>query len=310
MSTVRGKTTSASTPGSFAPHTRSDSEVFLGGDDAVLQDVVAALPPGHPWTSSPERLRAIVLSIAGKTAGDDLDDVGDGLPALVRRTAGLAEASGISAHTPGDEGWPAQLDELGDHAPAALWSIGDISALSDPSNIVSMAGARASTGYGDHVATELSSGLAERGKVMLGDGSYGIGGAATRGALMADGKVALLTAGGLDRHYPSGHAQLFESVAERGGLLVSEFAPGVAPTRSRFVRRSEVAAALAGAVVIVEASARSGSLVQAERALALGRPVGAVPGPVTSPASSGTNALLGRGAKPIASADDIVALLN
>ncbi|WP_373425636.1 DNA-processing protein DprA [Microbacterium sp. W4I4] len=108
---------------------------------------------------------------------------------------------------------------------------------------------------------------------------------------MTGGKTIAVLAGGVDRAYPAGHTDLFARI-EQQGLLVSEVAPGVAPTRQRFLDRGRIMAALSSTTVIVEAGARSGSLRVANEAVELGRSVGAVPGPVTSAASYGSNILL------------------
>ncbi|WP_371327822.1 DNA-processing protein DprA [Modestobacter sp. DSM 44400] len=106
--------------------------------------------------------------------------------------------------------------------------------------------------------------------------------AAHRGAIAAPGTTVVVTAGGLDRPYPSAHAALFERVVEGGGLLVSQYPLGAAPISVRFRHRSALLAALSTAVVVVEAAARSSALSAVHAAQAIARPVFAAPGPVTS----------------------------
>jgi DNA processing protein len=175
---------------------------------------------------------------------------------------------------------------------------------------VAMVGARAATAYGEHVAGDLSCGLGERGFAVISGLAYGIDGAAHRGAL-ACGAVSIgVVAGGLDRAYPAGHDRLMARLADEGAV-VSEVPPGSAPTRGRFLQRNRLIAALATGTVVVEAALRSGSLNTARTAALLGRPVGAVPGPVTSASSAGCHALLRDGvATLVTDADEIADLVG
>jgi DNA processing protein len=177
--------------------------------------------------------------------------------------------------------------------PLALWVRGPADLSMVGTRSVAVVGSRASTPYGDHVAADWCYRLAAEGVVVVSGGAYGIDAAAHRGALAADGECVLVSAGGLDRPYPSGNAALFESVARRG-LLVSERPPGSAPHRQRFLSRNRLIAALGSATLVVEAAARSGALNSAGYARDLGRPVLAVPGPVTSALSLGCHRLLRR----------------
>jgi DNA processing protein len=160
---------------------------------------------------------------------------------------------------------------------------------------VAVVGARAATAYGTHVASQLAFGLAESGVAVVSGGAYGIDAAAHRAALDAQAAptVAVL-ASGVDVAYPRAHDRLLSQVAEQG-LLVSEVPPGASPTRVRFLVRNRVIAALANGTVVVEAALRSGSLSTAGRALNLGKPVMAVPGPVTSAQSAGCHELVRAG---------------
>jgi DNA processing protein len=155
---------------------------------------------------------------------------------------------------------------------------------------VAIVGSRAATAYGEHVTGELAAGAADRGFVVVSGLAYGIDGTAHRAALTA-GSSAAVVAGGLDRAYPQGHDALMTALA-REGAVVSEVPVGSAPTRSRFLQRNRLIAAIAGGTVVVEAALRSGALNTARTAAALGRPVGAVPGPVTSASSAGCHQLV------------------
>lgn len=187
--------------------------------------------------------------------------------------------------------WPSGADDLGVHAPIALWIRGEIALLARRDPAVALVGARAATGYGEHVAGELSAGLVERGYTVVSGAAYGIDGTAHRAALAAEGLTIAFLAGGVDRFYPAGHDELLRRIADHG-VVLSELPCGSAPTKWRFLQRNRLIAACSVATVVVEAGARSGSLNTAGHASALGRPLGAVPGPVTSPASAGCHRLL------------------
>lgn len=192
---------------------------------------------------------------------------------------------------PSDPLWPRGVDDLAPHAPFALWVRGAAGALAAADGAIAIVGARASTGYGNHVAGEVAAGLSDRGVTIVSGGAYGIDGAAHRAALNRGGTTVALLAGGVDRFYPQGHDRLLAEIAKTGAV-VSEMPCGAAPTRWRFLQRNRLIAASAGATVVVEAGVRSGSLNTAAHAATLGRPVGAVPGPVTSPSSAGCHRLL------------------
>ncbi|MBO1902495.1 DNA-protecting protein DprA [Leucobacter weissii] len=228
---------------------------------------------------------------------------------MVKQALVDTDRLGLRVVIPGDSDWPTALNDLGERAPTALWVRGAASFLTAPvGDRVTITGARAATSYGEYVTTELTSGLADAERIIVAGGSYGIDAAAHRAALAAGGQTLAVMVGGLDRLYPSGNRELLERVGDVG-LLASEMAPGSAPTKWRFLARNRILGALSGATVIVEAGYRSGSLNVAARATELGRPVGAVPGPVTSAASAGTHRLLHEGiAALVTGAADVTAL--
>ncbi|WP_306231223.1 DNA-processing protein DprA [Agrococcus beijingensis] len=212
--------------------------------------------------------------------------------------------------TRGDRAWPQQLDDLGPHAPAALWVRGEPEALAACERSVALVGSRASSGYGELVTGQLAAGLASRGFAVVSGGAYGIDGTAHRATMAAGGTTVAVLAGGLDRFYPAGHDELLQRVAATG-CVIAEAPSGVPPTRWRFLARNRLIAALASATVVVEAGARSGSINTAGHAAALGRPLGAVPGPVTSGASAGCHRLLrDYGAAVIERAEHVVELVD
>ena len=194
-------------------------------------------------------------------------------------------------------------------APMVLWAMGPARLDEVATRATALVGTRASTAYGDHVADELATGLAERDVAVVSGGAYGIDGAAHRAALAADGITVAVLAGGLDIPYPAGHSALLHRIGQHG-LLFTEYPPGVRPARYRFLTRNRLVAAASGAAVVVEAGLRSGAANTAAWARALGRVVAAVPGPVTSSASAGCHVLLRNGAELVTRADDIVELVG
>lgn len=221
--------------------------------------------------------------------------------------------------TPDDDEWPVlAFAAFGGSAarakpysgsPMVLWARGPARLDEVVPRAAAVVGTRAATAYGEHIATDLSAGLAERDVAVISGGAYGIDGAAHRAALDCDGITVAVLAGGIDVAYPAGHSSLLHRIGEHG-LLITEYPPGVRPARYRFLTRNRLVAAVAGAAVVVEAGLRSGAANTAAWARALGRAVGAVPGPVTSSASAGCHVLLRDGAELITRVDDIVELVG
>ncbi|MCW2525586.1 MAG: processing protein [Pseudonocardiales bacterium] len=196
--------------------------------------------------------------------------------------------------------------------PIGLWIRGPLALDTLGLRSVAVVGARAATAYGEHVAVEFSYGLAGNEVTVVSGGAFGIDVCAHRGALAAGGSTVLVSAGGLDRPYPSAHSRLYEEVAE-SGLVVSESPPGCAPHRHRFLSRNRVIAALSSTTVVIEAALRSGALNTAAHCVSLGRPLLAVPGPVTSAMSAGCHALISRPDNPaqlVSSIDEILAVIG
>ncbi|MBR7837880.1 DNA-processing protein DprA, partial [Actinospica durhamensis] len=249
-------------------------------------------------------LRAIVEGSAlGPSIPQALDTRLDGRRAglgfrlaLVGPAADLeaGERAGARYLIPGDPDWPGALDDLGGRAPLGLWMIGG---FPPDAPMVAVVGARACTGYGLQAAGNLAAELAKDGVTIVSGAALGVDGAAHRGALAVGGVTVAVLACGVDRRYPAAHDNLIQVIGERGAVL-SELPPGTAPSRFRFLSRNRLIASLTAATVVVEAAGRSGSLVTARLAAELGRAVFAVPGPITSRLSMGTNALLCDGAIP------------
>ena len=229
----------------------------------------------------------------------------------VRAVLRATEKLGYRTLIPGDDGFPASLHGLGDRTPYVLWIKGAVSLLAGHfRDRFTITGARAATSYGTHVAEAFASDLASEEKVLVSGGAYGIDAAVHRATLASGGHTVAVFASGLDRPHPAGHRELLERIGDLG-LLVSELPPGTEPTRTRFLARARIEAALSGSTTIVEAASRSGALPAAQWAHELGRPVAAVPGPVTSVTSMGTHRLLQMGvASLVTDAADLMHLVD
>lgn len=272
--------------------------------DTLAGAVVAALGPldSISWLR-----RAVPVVTAGGSVAGSLPGLADATARRLDRAVGgwatrwpgldprrdleaIARLGG-RVLVPEGPGWPVSLADLGAAMPACLWVRGaaDLAALVTRS--VAVIGARACTHYGEHVTVEMAASLAQAGWTVVSGGAYGIDAAAHRGALATEGSTVAVLAGGLDRPYPAGNARLLAAV-ERQGALVSEVPPGAVPSRTRFLQRNRLIAAMSTGTVVVEAAWRSGAINTAGHAAGLLRPVGAVPGPVTSAASAGCHKLL------------------
>ena len=206
--------------------------------------------------------------------------------------------------------WNARLDGIPDQPREHLYARGAHAADALASPTVALVGARACSGYGAQVARMLARDLAAAGVTVVSGLARGIDGEAHRGALDADGRTVAVLGCGIDRDYPAAHAELARRIAETGGI-VSEYESGVEPAPWRFPARNRIIAALADAVVIVEARSRSGALITVDLAMEIGRPIYAVPGEITSALSEGTNDLLRHGwATALTSALDVLEALG
>ncbi len=206
----------------------------------------------------------------------------------------------------GSDEYPSELLDLS-NPPSELFAIGLKSALSAP--CVSIVGTRQSTAYGERTARTLTRALVRAGVSIISGMARGIDGAAHRTAIEEGGKTVAVLGTGIDVPYPVGHRQLHRSIAEHG-LVLSENPPGATAHQGAFPRRNRIIAALSPVTIVIEAGFKSGALNTASQALDLGRVVAAVPGPIDSEQSQGSNQLLRDGAIVIASADDALALLG
>ena len=233
----------------------------------------------------------------------DLDLLADANAHLdhARDVRGRAARNGINVVAWNDPRFPAALAPLTD-LPPVLWYRGELSALDAPA--IAVVGSRAASLVAIEMASRLAGDLASAGFTVVSGLARGVDSVAHRAAL-ARGRTAAVLGSGLDRVYPSEHAPLAKEI-EQSGLIVSEYAPGTPPLPQHFPMRNRLISGLSLAVVVIEASEKSGSLITASCALEQGRDVMVVPGSVLSGRNKGGHALIRDGAKIVESADDIV----
>ena len=212
-----------------------------------------------------------------------------------------AEREGIGVLPWNDPRFPSALLAISD-VPPVLWYRGAIDAFRRPA--VAIVGSRSASAASLTVAERLGADVAARGVVVVSGLARGVDSAAHRGALRTGCTIAVLGSG-VDRIYPHEHTALARDIAA-SGLVITEFPPGTPPLKFHFPMRNRVISGLSRAVVIVEASEDSGSLITARCALEQGREVLAVPGSVLAGRNRGAHALIRDGAKIVECADDIV----
>jgi DNA processing protein len=206
----------------------------------------------------------------------------------------------------GSADYPTALTDIYD-PPSLLYVRGTLEARD--ANAVAVVGSRHGTSYGRRVAESLADGLVRAGYAVVSGLARGIDAAAHRGALKAGGRTIAVLAGGLSRIYPPEHTDLAHEV-QAAGALISEAAMTMEPMAGMFPARNRIISGLARGVVIVEAAARSGALITASHAAEQGRAVFAVPGPIDSAASAGTNHLIRQGAVLVRGVEDILEELD
>ena len=200
--------------------------------------------------------------------------------------------------------YPQQLFDL-DQPPDPLYVIGDLSLLSKP--LVSIVGTREATTYGLKTARAIATALARAGCVIVSGLARGIDASAHRAALECDGGTIAVLGTGIDVPYPVGHTELHRAVSAHG-LIISENAPGMRAHKGAFPKRNRIIAALSKLTIVVEAGHKSGAKNTANNVLGLGKTLAAVPGPIDSPQSAGTNTMIRDGAAVIATVEDALAL--
>lgn len=212
----------------------------------------------------------------------------------------------IGVTAPAWPGYPAPLCDL-DAPPPLLYVRGAI--RPEDSRAVALVGTRTPTAYGREAAFGIARELAERGHAIISGLALGIDAAAHAGAMAGEGRTIAVIGCGLDLPYPVENLGVRRKIEERGAVF-SEFPPGTPALPAHFPRRNRLVSGLARAVVVVEAGGRSGALITAAHARNQRKPLFAVPGPIFSSVSAGSNALLRKGALLAASAADIAQALG
>ena len=207
-----------------------------------------------------------------------------------------------------DAEYPPLLKEIYD-PPFCLFVRGELKKISFPLAVV---GPRAFSLYGKQVAEELVTELARRGLAIVSGLAIGIDGIAHEAALASNGRTIAVLGGGNDRQHvvPAGHRYVADKIIAGGGAVITEYPPGVMPTKYTFPRRNRIIAGMTLGTLVIEAGEESGSLITAQCALDNGREVFAVPQNIHSPTAVGVNNLLKMGAKPVTSPADILDALN
>lgn len=244
----------------------------------------------------------------------------DGLFAGLAPLAHPLDASNMLEHTenlgarvivPGDDEWPTRLNAWGSAAPWCLWARGPMQASRLNDKSIAITGARAASPYGVQTAGELGYRIATAEVPVVSGIGYGIEAAATRGALAADSEnTTVVLSTGIDVPFPAANEALVEQVANQGLVLSAEL-PGTLASRFRFVAKARLLGVLSNATVLVEAGLRSTSRATVAVATDLDRPIGGVPGPVTSATSAGVHELIKNGtAHLVTDASDCLGLLE
>lgn len=191
--------------------------------------------------------------------------------------------------------------------PEALHYIGSLPTERQLS--VAIVGTRKPSSYGKEVTLMLAGELARRGIIIVSGLALGVDGLAHRAAVETGGTTIAVLGNGLPDIYPASHRQLAERIVDSGGAIISEYSSGTPGYPANFLARNRLVSGLADALVVTEASRRSGTLNTAMHALEQGKEVFVVPGNITSPLSAGCNALLKQGATPVTCTEDILEVI-
>lgn len=269
---------------------------------AQARQLLAAFgSPESVLRASPSALKGFVGPVlAAAIAGPAPDHFGE---RLLRVRAWLGSGGTRRYVTLGDAEYPELLLQTAD-PPVLMYTDGAVDRLSAPS--VAVVGARHPTAQGAENAHAFSAALGRAGLVVVSGLARGIDAAAHEGALIGGSGTVAVLGSGLDEPYPPSNARLAARIVERGGLLVSEYAPGTPPLKENFPRRNRIIAGLSLGTLVVEAAVRSGSLITARLASEAGREVFAIPGSIHSPQAKGCHALIKQGAKLVEMAADIL----
>ncbi len=293
-------------------------------------DLFSSPPPLAPPTSEEDKLawlRLLRSRRVGPTTFYRLMAEHGSAPAALEALPQVAAAAGVSQYhafprdlaakelaagkrhgarliAAGEPQYPTALRDLPD-APPLLWAQGDLTLLNKPT--LAVIGARNASSLGRRMAGRLAGELGRAGHVIASGLARGVDAEAHKAAL--DSGTIAVVAGGVDVTYPQENAALMARIAE-GGLILSEEPPGLQPQARHFPKRNRIISGLARGVVVVEAGARSGSLITARMALDQGREVLAVPGHPFDARASGCNMLIRDGATLVRGADDVLEALG
>lgn len=201
-----------------------------------------------------------------------------------------------------DQRYPYLLKHIYD-PPLVLFAKGNLALLKK--DAVAMVGCRMCSTYGKRIAFQIAGDLAQQGYVIVSGMAKGIDGYAHQGALAQKGETIAVLGSGVDVIYPKQNENLYDRILAQKGLILSEYVPGVMPIAKHFPARNRIISGLAKGVVVVEAKARSGSLITVDFALEQGKEVFAIPGNLNNPNAAGTNRLIQQGAKLVIDVDDI-----
>ncbi len=205
-----------------------------------------------------------------------------------------------------DSQYPGQLSEIID-SPLVLWAKGQINALELPQ--IGMVGSRHASHIALRHAAKISKSLASAGLVITSGGAKGIDAACHQAVVDNNGATIAVLGCGIDIVYPKVNRKLFQQIPNQG-LLLSEYPLGTAPRPGHFPRRNRLISGLSEAIVVVEASLKSGTLITAQHALEQGRDIFAMPGDIGNPNSEGCHKLIQEGAFLLSTADDILQQLS
>ena len=276
------------------------SFVGLGTDTSAPRHFKARFPAGAGHVPVDHLLR-VAEECLGGAEGSRAARL-ETLRTRARVAMQAAQSLGMTILTAGDPAYPTWLDQIPD-PPVVLWVKGRVELLARPG--VAIVGSRRASPAGLASATHLAREVSRSGLLVTSGLARGIDGAAHRGALDTGGPTIAVLGNGPDRVYPAEHRALSAAIVEHGAL-VSEFPPGTPSFPSHFPLRNRIISGLSRAVVVVEASEQSGSLITARAALEQGRDVLAVPGPVAGGGYRGCHSLIKDGARLVESVEDIL----
>lgn len=265
---------------------------FLKDHDALTAALEAIVVADEHFLVS----RGICSQAAARAFTESLKDVN------VEQDIADVVAAGANVDTCFDVEYPELLRHI--HAPPViLYRMGKVIDNNRPA--LAVVGSRKATAYGISCVQELIPSLARAGVNLVSGGAVGIDAAVHQKTLDNDGVTTVVLGSGLLQMYPYAHKNLFASIVANGGTIITPFAMRQRPERGSFPARNRIIAGLAGACLVIEASAKSGALITASYALDANRTVCAVPGPIFSETSQGCHDLLRRGAVLITSALDL-----